>query len=80
MNDIWERCAKTLAAIAGADASAITEESSPDNLEGWDSLAHVQLILALEKEFAVTIPPDEGVGIENFKMIYEFITGRLQQP
>jgi acyl carrier protein len=80
MSDIWERCAKTLAAITGADASTITEESSPDNLEGWDSLAHVQLILALEKEFAVTIPPDEGVGLENFKMIYEFITARLRQP
>jgi acyl carrier protein len=79
MSDIWERCAKTLATVTGADASAINEQSSPDNLEGWDSLAHVQLILALEKEFAVTIPPDEGVELENFKMIHDFIMARLRQ-
>ncbi len=80
MSDIQERCAKTLAAITGTDASTIGDDSSPDNLEGWDSLAHVQLILALEKEFAVTVPPDEGVGLENFKMIHEFIAARLGQP
>jgi acyl carrier protein len=61
------------------DLSAITDATSPDTLEQWDSLAHVQLILALEKEFAVTIPPDEGVDLENFKMIHDFIAARLRQ-
>lgn len=34
-------------------------DSSPDNLEGWDSLAHMMLVAALEEEFDVVFEEQE---------------------
>ncbi len=65
MSDIWERCAKTLAAITGADASTITEESSPDNLEGWDSLAHIAILGEIEVEYGIRFRAADIVNLPN---------------
>jgi acyl carrier protein len=40
----------------------INEDSSADSIEQWDSLRHLNLVLALEEEFGISIP-DEEVGI-----------------
>ncbi len=40
-----------------------------DDLETWDSLRHLNLILALEEEFEITIPDEEVGDLVNFKLI-----------
>lgn len=35
------------------------EADSEEPIEGWDSLAHIQLMLAIEEEFGVTLTTDE---------------------
>lgn len=47
----------------------INEDVSTDNLENWDSLRHLNLILALEEEFGVSIPDEEVGNLVNFKLI-----------
>jgi acyl carrier protein len=37
----------------------VTIESSPDTIEVWDSLQHLNLVLALEQEFDVQLTPEE---------------------
>lgn len=37
----------------------ITRESSPDTIESWDSLQHLNLILALEQRFGLEFEPEE---------------------
>jgi acyl carrier protein len=39
--------------------SALSPASSPDTVETWDSLHHLELVLALEQEFGVQISPEE---------------------
>jgi acyl carrier protein len=36
----------------------IQAETSPEHVERWDSLKHIQLILALEEEFSIMFPDD----------------------
>jgi acyl carrier protein len=48
---------------------SITVNSSSDNIENWDSLRHLNLILALEEEFGVSIPDDEVGNLVNYKLI-----------
>ena len=47
-----------MAQIFNVDADSITGASTPENVDRWDSLRHMQLILALEDEFGVTIADD----------------------
>lgn len=48
----------------------INESSSMDNISNWDSLRHMNLVLALEEEFKVTIPDEDVGNITSYKLIY----------
>ena len=47
----------------------IDENSSIDNIEEWDSIKHLNLILALEDEFDVMIPNEEVGNMVNFQLV-----------
>ena len=47
----------------------ITETSSPDTIGSWDSVRHLNLILALEEEFEISIPDEEVGNMLNFKLV-----------
>lgn len=75
--DVKQKCIEVFAEVMNVDASAINDDTSPDTLEEWDSLSHVQLILGLEKGFGIEIAPDEGIDLENFKMVMDFISAKV---
>ena len=51
----------------------ITLESSSDTIESWDSLKHMNLILALEDEFDIQFSDDQIVKMLNVGLILEAI-------
>ncbi len=58
-----------MSAVFEIPEDSISEDASSDNIENWDSLRHLNLILALEEEFAVTIPDEEVGNLVNYKLI-----------
>ena len=48
-----------LADIFHVPVEQITLMSSPDTIENWDSLNHLNLVLAIEQEFGVQLMPEE---------------------
>lgn len=40
---------------------------------GWDSLAHIGIITALEKEFSIVIPDEQIVILSNVNLIKRYI-------
>lgn len=50
-----------LASLLDVPVEKIAPDASMDDLEEWDSLAQMNLVLAIEEELGVTIP-DEEVG------------------
>jgi len=55
--------------IMGAPLERITESSSPDSIEQWDSLKHIQLILAIEEAFGVQLTDQEVVSVRDVRSI-----------
>jgi acyl carrier protein len=49
---------------------------SIDNVPGWDSMAHVGLIIALQKEFGLSIPPADALELTSIKNIIQYLTNR----
>ena len=39
--------------------SPVTSESTPDTVEAWDSVRHLNLMLALEVEYGFELSPEE---------------------
>ena len=65
---------QVMSAVFEIPVESITDYSSSDNIENWDSLRHLNLILALEEEFGVSIPDDEVGNLVNYKLIEITIT------
>ncbi len=60
---------QVMATMLKVDTSAINEDSSMDTMPNWDSLRHMNLVLALEDEFKVAIPDEDAGNITSFKLI-----------
>lgn len=60
---------QVMATMLKVDPSTITADSSMDNMLNWDSLRHMNLVLALEEEFKVAIPDEDAGNITSYKLI-----------
>ena len=47
----------------------LNAESSPDTIEDWDSLAHMSLIVSIEKHFQVKFRMDQVSELKTFGKI-----------
>jgi len=56
---IQSRIQRILADICSISVEHITMETSPDMTENWDSLNHLNLVLAIEEEFGVQFEPED---------------------
>ncbi|MGA7851390.1 MAG: acyl carrier protein [Terriglobales bacterium] len=51
--------------IFGIPADKITAESSPETIENWDSMQHLNLVLAIEEKFGVQLDPEDIEEMKN---------------
>ena len=66
-----ERVREVMAAILGLQEDEIEDDTSPNTVESWDSLKHMNLILALEEEFDVEFSDDQVVELTSYREIRE---------
>lgn len=60
---------QVMAMMLKVDASVIDADTSMDNIPNWDSLRHMNLVLALEEEFKVVIPDEDAGNITSYTLI-----------
>jgi acyl carrier protein len=60
---------RVMADVFGIDIGLINGNSSPDDIENWDSLKHMNLIVALEDEFDIEFNDDDIGNLLNFQLI-----------
>lgn len=53
--------------------SAVNSESSPQNVLGWDSLKHIDLVMRIEREFGIQFRPAEIPLLNSVQNIYELL-------
>lgn len=54
----------------------LTDDMSIDTVDGWDSMAHVALIMALQKEFDITITPADAIELTDVAAVKNFLKGQ----
>ena len=55
----------------------ITSETNPNDIEEWDSLAHVALLTAVEQQFNVQFTADEMASITSVGAILDTLQYKL---
>lgn len=69
-NEILSKVTEIFADNLDADNLVLTETTTADEVEGWDSLTHVQLVVAVEKAFKIRFNAKE---IQSWKNVGEMI-------
>lgn len=76
MNELDNKILEVMSFVFEVPVSELNEESSQDTIESWDSVKHLNLIVALEEEFGIEIPIEEVGNLISFKLI-RLIVGDL---
>ncbi len=70
---ILDQVKQTIADTLNTSSSSITKDSSAENTDAWDSLAQVNLMIALEHTFDITLDVEDFMKLNSVKSITKFI-------
>lgn len=59
------------------DDLLLADETTADDVEEWDSLSHIQLVVALEKEFGLKFTSREILSWDNIGDLVDCINKKL---
>jgi len=68
--DIQERLTKVFRTVFDNESITLTPDLTADDIDEWDSLSHINLMLAIELEFSIEFSQSE---IQNFSNVGELI-------
>ncbi len=60
------------------DSIVLSPETTANDVTGWDSLSHVNLIVAIEAAFRIQFTQKEALGFRNVGELADFIDKRIQ--
>lgn len=65
MVDVYAKLVEIFRDVFGDDEIVIDSETTVDDIEGWDSLSHVRLIMEIEKRFRIKFQRADVVKLAN---------------
>ena len=66
--------------IFGLPLDKITPESSPETIENWDSIQHLNLVLAIEEKFGLQLEPEDIERMKNIGAVSAMVEKLQSAP
>lgn len=77
LGDTRDQVLAIAADIFAVSPEVLTDQSSPKNVESWDSIHHLNLALALEERFALQFSPEEMEQMQTIGQIASLVESKL---
>jgi acyl carrier protein len=74
---IYQQLAGIFADVFDDESIHVTSELSAKDVDGWDSLSHIRLILTIEKSFKIKFSTAEVGTLENVGDLVKLIRARV---
>lgn len=74
--DILQRLTRVFREIFDDQALVVRPDMTASDVERWDSLSHIDMIISVEEEFAIRFPTLEVMGLKNVGDLVEIIRAR----
>jgi len=68
-----DRLSQTVAEVLGVTPDELSEDSSPDTVSSWDSLGHLNLVIALEEEFGIRLSAGDVLAMRSVRLIRQIL-------
>jgi acyl carrier protein len=75
--DILNQVRIIAADVFAVDAKSLNAGSSPEQVEAWDSVQHLNLVLALEDKYRIQFEPEEMEGMKNLGRIAALLAAKI---
>jgi acyl carrier protein len=76
---IYEQLAKVAAEVFNVSLAEINKDAEVGMFEGWDSLGHLKLFMAIEEKMKVKFTTDEIVELSSLSKIQSNIEWKLSK-
>ncbi len=73
MSQNLDRVKQIVATLFNVDVGLLTVASSPKDIPGWDSMGQLMLILELEQQFEIQIPPESAEKLTSISQIVDYV-------
>lgn len=71
--EVFERLNKVFREVFDDDTIVVTDTTTADDIEDWDSFEHINLVVAVEEEFSFKIPMGKTVTMKNVGEMVDLI-------
>lgn len=71
--EVYERLYKVFSEILDDDSIELYDETTADDVDGWDSFEHINLVAGVEEEFGFKIPIGKVVTMKNVGEMVDII-------
>lgn len=73
---VLDRVRQAVADVFDVSIAEVGPDSSPESIEAWDSMGHLNLVLALEQTLGVSFSPEEIGKLVSVRAIVEAVKAK----
>lgn len=77
MEEIYERVNAVFREVFDDESIEVNELTTSNDIEDWDSLEHINLIVAIENEFGIKFGMNEVTGMKNVGEMVKIINDKI---
>ena len=74
---LFDRVRSIAADVLEVPAAKVCADSSPETIDTWDSVHHLNLVLALEQEFHLQFEPEEIDQMKDIQHILDIVGSKV---
>lgn len=71
--EVYERLNAVFRDVFDDDTITVQDETTADDVDGWDSFEHINLVVAVEEEFSFKIPMGKVLTMKNVGEMVDII-------
>lgn len=75
--DVFEKLNEVFRDVFDDDEIAVVDETTADDIEDWDSLEHINLVVAVEEKFHIKFKMGEVNNMKNVGEMVDIILQRI---
>ena len=72
-DEIFEQLNEVFRDVFDDESITVSDETTADDIEDWDSFEHINLVVAVEEEFGFKIPMGKTVTMKNVGEMVDII-------
>jgi acyl carrier protein len=67
----------TIAAVLSLPEEELHDDASPDSIPSWDSVAHLNIVVAVEEAFGTSFSPEETMEMTSVRLMKLLLEEKL---